>query len=210
MLARASLIVGMLVALSGPSCLFANELDTELTAFGGYRFGGSFDIENTNDSYEWRDAPSYGLIWNHPYQANTEWEVFFSQQSSEAEYSGTATLDAEVNVETTTLQVGGTYLWEGSKARRYLVATIGGTHIKAKSQGSESDTFLSGSIGVGVKIAPTSRLGLRLEARWNAVLSSNSTDLFCRTGPDLNACAVAVEGNLFSQVETFAGVVFRF
>ena len=207
---RAALVFGALVALSGPTKLLADELDTELTAFGGYRFGGSFDIADTNGSYEWRDASSYGLIWNHPYKANTEWEVFFSQQSTEAELSGTAALDPEVDVETTTLQIGGTYLWEGVKAQRYLAATIGGTHFTAKSQGSESDTFLTGSIGVGVKIAPTSRVGIRLEARWHMVLTNNSTDLFCRTGPDLNACAVAVAGDLFSQVETFAGVVFRF
>ena len=209
-MARSILIVGTLGAVLGPTSLFADELDTELTAFGGYRFGGSFEIADTNESYEWRDASSYGLIWNHPYKANTEWEVFFSQQTTEAEFSGTATLDPEVDVETTTLQIGGTYLWEGVKTHRYLAATVGGTHIKAESQGSESDTFLSGSIGVGIKIAPTARLGLRLEARWNMVLTNNSTDLFCRTGPDLNVCAVAVEGDLFSQVETFAGVVFRF
>ena len=167
-------------------------------------------MQDTDSSYDWRDASSYGLIWNHPYKDNTEWEVFFSQQDSVAELSGTAALDPRVDVETSTLQIGGTYLWEGTRVHRYLAATIGGTHMKASSQGSASDTFLSGSIGLGVKIAPTSRLGLRLEARWNMVLTNNSTDLFCRTGPDLNVCAVAVEGDLFHQVETFAGVVFRF
>ena len=210
MATRASAFVGMLVTLLISTSLFADELDTELTAFGGYRLGGSFDVQDTDGSYEWQDSSSFGLIWNHPYKDNTEWEVFLSQQSSNAEFSGTATLDPEVDVETTTLQIGGTYLWEGVTVQRYLVATIGGTHIKAESQGSESDTFLSGSMGLGVKIAPTSRLGLRLEARWIMVLTSNSTDLFCRTGPDLNVCAVAVEGDLFNQVETFAGVVFRF
>ena len=190
--------------------LRAEDRDTELTVFGGYRFGGTFDVQDVNSSYEWRDASSFGLIWNHPYKDNTEWEVFFSHQDSDAELSGSAMLDPVLDVETTTLQIGGTYLWEGTKARRYLAATIGGTQIRAASQASESDTFLSGSIGLGVKIAPTSQLGLRLEARWNMVLTNNSTDLFCRTGPDLNVCAVRAEGDLFSQVETFAGVVFRF
>lgn len=188
----------------------ADELDTELTAFGGYRFGGTFDVQDTDSSYEWRDASSFGLIWNHPYKDNTEWEVFLSQQDSTAELSGTAALDPRVDVETTTLQIGGTYLWEGATARRYLVATIGGTHIKAQTQAAESDTFLSGSIGLGIKISPTARVGLRLEARWSLVLTNNSTDLFCRTGPDANVCAVKAEGDLFNQVETFAGVVVRF
>ena len=188
----------------------ADDHDTELTAFGGYRFGGTFDVQDTDSAYEWEDASSFGLIWNHPYKDNTEWEVFLSRQSAEAELSGTADLVAELDVETTTLQVGGTYLWEGQKADRYLVATIGGTHIEAQAGESESDTFLSGSIGLGVKLAPGAKLGLRLEARWNVVLTNSSTDLFCRTGPDQNVCAVKTEGDLFHQVETFAGVVFRF
>ena len=200
----------VVVALIGVAEVRAEDHDTELTAFGGYRFGGTFDVQDTDSSYEWQDASSFGLIWNHPYRDNTEWEVFFSRQSSEAELSGTAALATELDVETTTLQVGGTYLWDGQKAQRYLVATIGGTHMEARSQESASDTFLSGSIGLGVKIAPSARIGLRLEARWNMVLTSSSTDLFCRTGPDLNVCAVKTEGDLFHQVEAFAGVVFRF
>ncbi len=202
----ASAVLVLIVA----SDVRADDLDTEITAFGGYRFGGTFDVQDTDSSYEWQDASSFGLIWNQAHKDNTEWEVFLAQQDSDAELSGTAMLDPNVSVETTTLQIGGTYLWEGTKAHRYLVATIGGTHIKADSRDSESDTFLSGSIGLGVKVAPTSRIGLRLEARWHLVLTNNSTDLFCQTGPDLNICAVKTEGDLFNQVETFAGVVVRF
>jgi hypothetical protein len=38
----------------------------------------------------------------------------------------------------------------------------------------------------------------------------SDTELFCQTGPDLNICAVRVKGDLLSQIETLAGVVFRF
>ena len=37
-----------------------------------------------------------------------------------------------------------------------------------------------------------------------------STDLFCRSGPDLNICAVRVEGDMLIQFEAFAGLTFRF
>ena len=210
MLRIASLVVlGALTLIPG-AALHADDHNTELTAFGGYRFGGTVDVQDTDSAYEWQDAASYGLIWNHPYKDNTEWEVFLSRQSSDAELSGTAMLAPTVDVEMTTLQIGGTYLWEGTKAERYLVATVGGTHIEANAQEPESDTFISGSIGLGIKLAPTARVGLRLEARWNMVLTRSSTDLFCRTGPDLNVCAVTTEGDLLHQVETFAGVIVRF
>ena len=105
------------------------------------------------------------------------------------------------------LQIGGTYQGSGEKLRPYLAATIGGTHI---SSDSNSDTFFSGSIGVGLQIMPESRVGIRVEARAYGTLTSSDTDLFCQTGPDQNICAVRVDGKVLGQFETFAGVVFRF
>jgi hypothetical protein len=105
------------------------------------------------------------------------------------------------------LQIGGTYQGQGDMVRPYLAATIGGTRIKTDA---DSDSFFSGSIGVGVQIRPSSRLGIRLEARAYGTLTDSNTDLFCRTGADLNICAVRVEGKLLAQFEAIAGVVFRF
>jgi hypothetical protein len=106
-----------------------------------------------------------------------------------------------------TLQIGGTYQGRGDTVRPYLAATIGGTRIETDA---ESDIFFSGSIGVGLQIRPLARLGIRLEARAHGTLTDSDTDLFCSTGPDLNTCAVQIEGDLLAQLEAFAGVVFRF
>ena len=51
---------------------------------------------------------------------------------------------------------------------------------------------------------------VRLEARALGVLTDKDTDLFCRTGPDLNVCAVRVDGTLLSQIEGFVGITVRF
>ena len=190
----------------------AQELNTELTVFGGYRFGGSINVLDSDATYEVQDSSSFGLIWNHRHQANTQWEVFFSQQQTEVELSDPMIADPIVDVELYTLQLGGTYLWEGEAVRPYLVMTLGGTHIKSNPDNGngDSDTFFSGSIGVGFKMQPTRRLGLRLEARANGVLMRDSTKLFCQTGPNNNVCVVEIEGSMLSQLETFAGIVFRF
>ncbi len=110
------------------------------------------------------------------------------------------------------MQVGGTYLWEGDAVRPYLVMTLGGTHIKSNPDNGngDSDTFFSGSMGVGFKMQPTRRLGLRLEARAHGVLMRDSTKLFCQTGPNNNVCAVELQGDWLGQFETIAGIVFRF
>lgn len=188
----------------------AQEQNSELTLFGAYRFGGTIDVMDSDALYEAQDSPSLGLIWNHRHETNTQWEVFFSQQKTEVELSNPALADPIVDVDLYTLQLGGTYLWEGDAIRPYLAATLGGTHIKSDSGNGDSDTFLSGSIGVGVKMQPGKRLGFRFEARAHGVLLRDSTKLFCQTGPDLNVCAVEIQGDWLGQIETFAGIVFRF
>jgi opacity protein-like surface antigen len=186
----------------------------ELTPFGGFRFGGTFEIEESPESYDIQDSASYGVILNFPHRANTRWEVLYSRQSTEAKYSDTASGNALLDIDSHILQIGGTYQFERERetggVQPYLAATIGGTHIKASANGSESDTFFSGSLGLGLLIAPNSRVGLRLEARGHVTLTNSSTNLLCVSGPDLNACAIEVTGDVLTQFETFAGVVIRF
>ena len=184
-----------------------NEQRFEITPFGGYRLGGTFEIEASDASYEIQDSSSLGLILNLNDTGNTQWELLFSKQTSEARLeSGTGTQPL-VDLDLQILQIGGTYQGQGDTVRPYLAATIGGTRIKTDAG---SDSFFSGSIGAGLQFRPVSRLGIRLEARAYGTLTDSNTDLFCRTGPDLNICAVRVEGDLLAQLEIFAGVVFRF
>ena len=193
-----------------PALLQAQEATTEITAFGAYRFGGTFEEEESGAEYELNDSPSFGLIVNFRHKDPTQWEILYSQQQTEAQFQGGTTSDGEVDLDLHVLQLGGTYQFEGEVARPYLAFTLGGTHVRASSNGSDSDTFFSGSIGIGMKFLPTSRVGIRVEARAYGTLVDNSTDLFCSTGPDQNICAIRLEGRMLSQVETFAGITVRF
>jgi hypothetical protein len=179
----------------------------EITPIGGYRLGGTFEIEASDASYEIQDSASFGLILNLRDREDTQWELLFSRQNSEARLESGAGTQPLVDLELQVLQIGGTYQGQGDKVRPYVAATLGGTRIVTEA---DSDSFFSGSIGVGLQIRPLSRLGIRLEARAYGTLTDSNTDLFCRTGPDLSICAVRVDGNLLTQIETFAGVVFRF
>lgn len=156
-------LLAMLILL--PALTSAQESGVEITPFAGYRFGGTFESEEATAKYEMQDSSSFGLLLNFRHKGNTQWEILYSQQSSEALYSGTAGPDPLVDAEIHVLQLGGTYQGEGEMARPYLAATIGGTHIRTSSAGSGSDTFFSGSIGVGMMFMPASRVGIRVEAR---------------------------------------------
>lgn len=205
-----TLSLALLLGTLGTTSVVADELRTELTPFVGYRFGGTFDIEGSSDSYRLDDSEAFGLVLNLRNDDNTQWEIFYSQQSTTARLEGTTGVSPEVDTDLYTLQLGGTYQGDGDTFRPYVAMTLGGTHIKTLANSSQSDTFFSGSIGLGLNISPSNRVGLRLEARAYGTLTDSSTDLFCRTGPDANVCAIRVDGNLMSQVETFAGIVFRF
>lgn len=185
----------------------------EITPFGGYRMGGSFEVEESSDSFDIEDSSSFGLILNFPHRAETRWEILYSQQSTEAEFSGAvAPNDALIDLDLHVLQIGGTYQFESDAVVPYLAATLGATHIEATgSNDSESDTFWSGSIGLGFLIKPNSKVGVRLEARAHGTFTNSSTDLFCQTDPAAGGiCAIRVKGDVVTQIEVFAGVVFRF
>ncbi len=188
----------------------ADDLNVEITPFVSYRFGGTFDVEGSTASYEVEDSEAVGLLLNLRHSGNTQWEVLYSLQQSTARLRGSALTAPAVDTDIHVLQFGGTYQGDGDKFRPYIAMTIGGTYIKTVATGSQSDSFFSGSIGVGLNMTPNSRLGIRLEARAYGTLMNSSTSLFCQTGPDDNVCAVRIDGNLLSQFEALAGVVFRF
>lgn len=204
---RQALAILILISASSATTAADEALNFEMTPFGGYRFGGTFDIADTDDSYELADSASFGLILNLRDQHNTQWELLYSTQSTDAEpNSGTGLLQS-VGIDTHILQIGGTYQGQEDTVRPYVAATVGGTHIRSDA---DSDTFFSGSLGVGLQLMPNERVGIRLEVRGYATLTDSDTDLFCSTGPDQNICAVRVDGEILGQMETFAGLVFRF
>jgi len=213
MVVRSSVIFRLIfVVLMGTSNAYAQSdaLDTEFTIFGGLRTGGEFSGEDSDVSYKARDASSYGLIWNKRQSGNTEWEVYFSQQDLEVQQNDPLLTLPDLDVDMYTLQIGGTYLFDGNGTRPFLSMTLGGSHMKVDSDTGESDTFVSGSIGMGLKFREGERLGFRLEGRVHGVFVSSNTDLFCYTGPEGSVCAVQIEGSMFSQFEALAGVTFRF
>lgn len=207
-LIKRRMLAFLAVLLSQPMAIAADdEQRFEITPIGGYRFGGTFEIEASDASYEVQDSSSFGLILNLRDKEHTQWELLFSRQASDATLESGTGAQPRVDLDIHILQIGGTYQGQGDTVRPYVAVTIGGSRIETDA---ESDSFFSGSIGVGLQIRPQSRLGIRLEARAYGTLTDSDTDLFCRTGPDLNICAVRVEGDVLAQLETFAGVVFRF
>ena len=149
------------------------------------------------------------MIFNFPAKdVNTQWQALYAVQSTELETRPTFAPDSRLDIDVEYFQFGGTYLFDCVEARPFVALTAGVAHFDAK--GAESETYFSGSIGAGVQLQKTKRVGVRLEARAFATLVDSDGALFCRTGPEANFCAISIEGTGLFQFEASAGVVLRF
>lgn len=184
----------------------------EMTPYGAYSFGGNFTDTDDNVTVSMIDSAAFGLILDFRESANTQWEVIYSLQSTEAESTGIPNVSEPLDIDVHYLQLGGTYQGDTGKVRPYLAATVGGTYLDVKSDGFSSDTFFSFSIGPGLQINPNGRLGLRLEARVFGTFVRSGTTIFCESNPGGGSagCVFTIAGDIFWQLQTMAGVVFRF
>ncbi len=199
-----------LLFCSVPAAAQDQVFDFELTPYGAYRVGGEFEERDGPLSIDVDDGASFGLIFNAKHSPITQWEIIYSRQETNADATGLGLSETAPRLSVEYLQAGGTYLWDGDRVRPYLAATIGGTRVDISTPGFDSDAFWSFSLGLGLHVSPTSRLGLRLEARAFGTLLDSDSDLFCEFGPGNNVCAVRIDGTLMWQTEALAGIVFRF
>jgi hypothetical protein len=207
-----AVITGLLLSLIAlPVGAAEKQYHFQLTPFAGYRFGGGFEDRETEVEYELENSPSLGLILNFPSKGNTEWEIYYSKQSTEVDIAGFLPGENALNMDVEYLQVGGTYLFKSSKhAVPYFVATAGATKMDPGGANTKSDTFFSAGVGGGWKYFPTSRVGLRLDGRFIGTFVDSNSRIFCQSGAAGGECAVSTSGKLLYQFELQAGIVFRF
>lgn len=181
----------------------------ELTPTLGYRFGGEFEEVDGDTTVDLDNSSSFGLILNGRDARNTQWEVYYSRQSTSADTAKVPGLAAETDVEMQYLQIGGTYRGHGDRLRPFISAGIGGTHISPDVSTLESETYWSFSMGTGLQFFTNERWGLRLETRGIVTFLDTDSSLFCVSDGGA-VCAFRIEGRALWQLETFAGVTFRF
>jgi len=181
----------------------------ELSPFAGYRFGGEFEEEGTERTFDLGDSNAHGIILNIREEANTQWEVLYARQSTAVD-TQPPLAEPVPDLDVEYLHFGGTYLGDGLNTRPFLAATIGLSRFDPKPSGSGAETYFSASIGGGVQLRAAKRVGIRLEGRVVTTFVDSDSQIFCRSGGVTNFCAIRVEGSTFTQFELRAGLVFRF
>jgi opacity protein-like surface antigen len=198
----------VLIAAAAPGYVFAS--DFEITPFAGYTWGGGFTDTTTGDKLTANENSNYGIMLDFKQTDESQIELYFSRQATRLEsnasgfYAGTPLFDLNIDY----YHIGGTALvGEGEgKVKPFVVGTIGATYMAPKGAGYDSVTKFSLGLGGGAKILITDHIGLRLEGRWFGTFFDGSGSAFCANG----ACAINVQGDVFSQFVANAGIVVGF
>ena len=182
----------------------------ELTPFGAYRVGGSFDEKDGDGRVELNDSNAQGIMFNIKANPNGQYELLYSRQSTDADTAGFLVNDPTIDLDVETFHFGGTYLFDGENTRPFLALTIGITQFDPGITDSGSESFFSASFGGGVQLNATKRLGVRLEARVFTTFVEDDSNIFCASSGGAGGCLIQVDARTLTQWEARAGLVFRF
>jgi hypothetical protein len=195
---------------SKPAAAQDTSFKFELTPFAAYRVGGSFEEKDGDGRVELNDSNAQGIMFNIKANPNGQYEFLYSRQSTDARTEGFLLNDPTIDLDVETFHFGGTYLFDGEKTRPFLALTLGLTQFDPGITGSNSESFFSASIGGGVQLNATKRLGFRLEARAFTTFVEDDSNIFCVSSGGAGGCVIQVAGRTLTQWEARAGLVFRF
>ncbi len=207
----AACVIAVLIAFCLPHAAGAGE-DTsgnfEITPFAGYTWGGQFTDSVTGVALQVDETNSYGLMLDIKQDEQGQIELYFSRQPTRLKRDrGALTGDPLFNLDIDYYHIGGTYGTNSGSVRPFMVGTLGVTHMDPSGPGLDSLTKFSLSLGGGVKLFVTDRIGLRFDGRWFGTLFNGSGSAFCSSG---SGCAINIQGELFSQFVANAGVILTF
>jgi hypothetical protein len=197
-------LIGLALALLlGMSPLLAQKV--EITPFGGYQMGGSFEV--LEGKLRIRDNWNFGVILDFTLMPGFQIELIYSHQDSELRLKQPLLepiylFDAAVEY----FHIGALRELKGGKVRPFATGTIGFTHFNPKPAGLSSEWRFSGNIGLGVKVLPSERIGLRLQGRLMLPFISEGAGFFVGPGGGY----VTVSGEILVQWDVSAGLILRF
>lgn len=192
----------------------------ELTPYAAYRIGGEFEpeAEPKDDAlqarpFELHDSNAEGFLLDiRTRDGNTQWEALYAQQSTELETQPAFVGGPTIDIDISHFQFGGTLLFDDGNAATapFIALTAGIARFDPGLEAAGAENYFSWSLGGGVQLRAERRVGVRLEARVFGSLIDDDSALFCIASPAVNACALAVDGDMLYQLEARVGLVARF
>jgi hypothetical protein len=212
--ALTAVALGLLSSL-GPLSATANESDEEpavalkysVTPFAGYRFGGKFGIADTNARVDAHDHVSYGVALDLATDEQTQYELFYSRQSTSLGPASPAPSDTVIEY----LHLGGTLtMGESQRFQPYIIGTLGVTRFSPDSPIGRDRIYFSLSLGAGLRVPLNNHLALRLEMRGFATFFNTNSTVFCRSDQSGGVCQIHGSGSAFFQGDALAALAYTF
>jgi hypothetical protein len=177
----------------------------ELTAFGGYTFGGSLDVLQGQLTIP--DAVSYGASLDVAARPGSWVEVLWSQQPSQLNLKRSASVaDSVSNLITRYFHVGGVQDLGRGRAVPFAGLTLGATQFDPADANLGSTWRFSGAPVLGFKLLAARSVGLRGQGRLWLTFFPDGGAIACGGG----GCFTAVSGTLVVQGEVSGGLFVAF
>jgi hypothetical protein len=177
----------------------------EIAPFGGFRVGGGFFETSTGRPIDPGAAPALGVAVDVPLSGGMQFEAAFSHERADLDVvRPPLTAPSKLRVSIEHFQAGGLQEFgTNPRVRPYATGVLGLTRYA--SEGDNEVRFLVGA-GGGVKLFPSSRVGVRLDGRvFATIIDANGTGLACGS----SGCLVALHVHAAWQTEFSAGLVFK-
>ena len=197
--------LGIVVATACFATLAAAQ-PVEIAPVGGYRVGGGFFEQVTQQSVDLDGAPVFGFVVNVPLHDGLFVEAFASHQQASVTVPESATAPAtRWRIDVDHFQVGGLQeFFDRRRTRPFLTGLLGLTRYAADG---DNEIRFTASAGGGVKLMPVPRFGLRLDGRVFATfVEVEGRAIACSPG----ICLVAFNANIVWQAEFTAALVVGF
>jgi len=176
----------------------------EVAPFGGVRFGGGFFEASTGRPVDTDAAPALGVTVDFPLWNGLQIEAAYSRQAASISVPGqplTPATRARFTVDH--WQGGGLQEYGAGAARPFLTGVLGLTRYAGNS---DSEIRLTAGAGGGIKLFPTSHIGVRLDGRVFATLVDASGEALACVN---QTCFIAFNVDVVWQAEFTAGLVVR-
>lgn len=183
--------------------MIAGAVDVEISPAFGYRFGGEFTDQTTDQDVDVKEAATYGLAIDFEYAFDRMVEVYYSKQSTEIDDISPA-LDLDIEY----FQIGGVSEYELDDYTPYLLGTLGAARFSPGGD-LDSETRFAFTFGGGVKWFFNEHWAAKVEGRAFFTLFDTDTQVFCVSSGGAT-CLFRTSGSVIWQLEANAGVVFRF
>ena len=173
----------------------------EIAAFGGYGFGGSLTSPAGGQAVSMEAGPLVGAAFSAPISRTWRVEGIFSRQASRLADGGAGThIDVSLERYLAAIQE------EAARGRTRAFGSFFVGATRFVPSGFESDTWFTVGLGLGIKTALSTHVGLRFEARgfYTPVTSSGAT--VCTGG----RCVFAYSGSGVFQGDLTGGVLVAF